>query len=166
MTGSPSLPGLTPRACHEIFRLIAERVHLQCKVSTYFVELYNDNLVDLFYVLDQKAIKGNNQNDPPKLEIKMDAKKMVFVRNAVIKEVQSAEELMTLFDAGNAERHTGATKMNAESSRSHSIFSICVESFDSTTKRTTIGKVSAFLLFFSFISFVYICVLLCTNTIQ
>jgi hypothetical protein len=143
MTGSPQLPGLTPRACHEIYRLMAERVHLQCKVTTYFVELYNDNLVDLYWVLEQRGVKGP-PNDPPKLEIKMDAKKMVFIRNAILKEATSPEELMALFEAGNAERHTGSTKMNAESSRSHSIFAIMVESYDTTSKRTTIGKVKLF----------------------
>ena len=32
--------------------------------------------------------------------------------------------------------------MNAESSRSHSIFAIMVEAYDSTSKRTTVGKLS------------------------
>lgn len=141
MTGSPQLPGLTPRAIDEIFRLVEEKKHLQCKVTTYFVELYNDNLVDLFWVLDNKNVKGAPQ-EPPKLEIKMDAKKMVFIRNAVIKDANSPQELMELFEKGNAERHTGATKMNAESSRSHSIFAIMVESYDTATKRTTVGKLS------------------------
>jgi hypothetical protein len=54
MTGSPSMPGLTPKAIDELFRLIADKPQLTCKVSTYFLELYNDNLVDLFYVLDNK----------------------------------------------------------------------------------------------------------------
>jgi hypothetical protein len=72
----------------------------------------------------------------------VDAKKMVFVKNAVIKDVQSADELMQLFHQGNGERHVGATKMNAESSRSHSIFSILVETYDSTTKKTVSGKLS------------------------
>lgn len=139
MTGSPSLPGLTPKAISELFRLMDERKHLQIKVSTYFVELYNENLVDLYWILDNKK---NSNVDPPKLEIKMDNKKMVFIRNCVIKEVFSPYELMEFFEKGNAERHTGATKMNAESSRSHSIFSLLVESFDTTTKRTTFGKLS------------------------
>eukprot|EP01039_Chlorochromonas_danica_P003382 gene3382-3707_t len=142
MTGSPDSPGLTPKAIDELFRLIAERRHLQVKVTTYFVELYNDNLVDLYFILDNKTIPAASRLEPPKLEIKMDNKKMVYVRNSIIKEANSAEELMDLFNKGNVERHTGATKMNAESSRSHSIFAIMVESYDIASRRTTTGKLS------------------------
>lgn len=123
MTGNPSNPGLTPKAVEELFRLIAEKKHCQCKVSTYFIELYNDNLVDLYWILDNAKVKGPPQ-EPPKLDIKLDAKKMVTIRNSVIKDVSSPDELMNLFNLGNAERHTGATKMNAESSRSHSVFAM------------------------------------------
>ena len=139
MTGSTSLPGLTPKAIDELYRLINERVHLNVRVTTYFVELYNDNLVDLFWVLDNK---GKANTEPPKLDIKMDAKKMVYIRNSVIKDANSPSELMDLFNAGNLERHTGATKMNAESSRSHSIFAIMVDCYDTATKRSTTGKLS------------------------
>jgi len=142
MTGSPSMPGLTPKAIDELYRLIDERKHLTITVTTYFVELYNDNLVDLYWVLDNKAMMKNSNADPPKLEIKMDDKKMVFIRNSIIKEAYSPSELMDLFNKGNLERHTGATKMNAESSRSHSIFAIMVECYDKATKRTTTGKLS------------------------
>jgi hypothetical protein len=127
MTGSPDSPGLTPKAIDEIFRLIDERAHCVCKVTTYFVELYNDNLVDLYWLLDNMKTKNNNE-EPPKLEIKVDAKKMVYIRNVVIKDVASTTDLMELFHQGNTQRHVGATKMNAESSRSHSIFAIMVSS--------------------------------------
>jgi hypothetical protein len=56
----------------------------------------------------------------------MDDKKMVFIKNAVIKEASTPTELMNYFYQGNQLRHTGATKMNSESSRSHSIFAIMV----------------------------------------
>lgn len=39
----------------------------------------------------------------------------------------NADDLMRLFNAGNNQRKVGGTKMNAESSRSHSVFSILLE---------------------------------------
>ena len=71
MTGSPALPGLTPRAIDEIFRLKDERSAVQITVKTYFVELYLDAIVDLYFILDNKGKKGA---DPPKLDIKLDNK--------------------------------------------------------------------------------------------
>ena len=46
MTGSPSMPGLTPKAIDELFRLIAEKPQLTCKVrSTPFYHSYLDVIV-------------------------------------------------------------------------------------------------------------------------
>ncbi|KAJ1432228.1 P-loop containing nucleoside triphosphate hydrolase protein [Ochromonadaceae sp. CCMP2298] len=140
MTGSTSMPGLTPRAIAELYRLVDDRATVTTKVTTYFVELYNDTLVDLYWILDNKGKAG--AGEPPKLDIKMDAKKMVFLRNSIIKDANSPAELMDLFNLGNLERHTGATKMNAESSRSHSIFAIMVDCYDTATKKSTTGKLS------------------------
>uniref|UniRef100_A0A7S2H4B5 Kinesin motor domain-containing protein n=1 Tax=Octactis speculum TaxID=3111310 RepID=A0A7S2H4B5_9STRA len=67
---------------------------------------------------------------------------MVYVKNAVVKEVHSAEQLIELFEGGNGMRHVGATKMNAASSRSHSVFSILINVYNKTTKKTTTGKLS------------------------
>lgn len=51
----------------------------QAKVSCYFVELYLDNIRDLFFAMDRP------RDTPPKLDIKLDANKMVFLKNVVIK---------------------------------------------------------------------------------
>ena len=56
---------------------------------------------------------------------------------ATVKAVTEPGELMALFDQANKRRHVAATKMNAESSRSHSIFSIIVERGDGK-----VGKLS------------------------
>lgn len=82
MTGSPDLPGLTPRAIDELFVLISKMRNCEVAVTTYFVELYNDNLQDLFFMLDNPKAK---KEDFPDLDVKVDAKKMVFVKGAVIK---------------------------------------------------------------------------------
>lgn len=41
-------------------------------------------------------------------------------------QVESADEVMSLLEMGNAARHTGVTQMNEHSSRSHAIFTIIV----------------------------------------
>ena len=87
MTGSPSLPGLTPRAIHELYDLI-EQGHAvgsgtTVTVKSYFMELYNDQLVDLYYGLEHK---GDKKGKPPKLDIKLDPKKMVYIKNAEVSE--------------------------------------------------------------------------------
>jgi hypothetical protein len=138
MTGTPDLPGVTPRTINELFALKAAMGNkADVRVSCYFVELYLDNLRDLLH-----ARRNPSDQSPPKLDVKLDAKKMVFVKNAVTEEANSAEALATLFEQGNKMRKVGGTKMNAESSRSHSIFSIIVEVTNQTTKKTTVGKIS------------------------
>ncbi|CAB1115306.1 unnamed protein product [Ectocarpus sp. CCAP 1310/34] len=57
-------------------------------------------------------------------------------------EARDASELMHLFTSGNHQRKVGGTKMNAESSRSHSVFSVLLEVYNKASKKTTTGKLS------------------------
>eukprot|EP00968_Pinguiococcus_pyrenoidosus_P020265 scaffold2329_cov247-Pinguiococcus_pyrenoidosus.AAC.5 len=140
MTGSPGTPhaGLTPRMVEECYKLIRENSDkFRVSVSCYFTELYNDSLRDLFWALEHKSREA-----PPKLEIKVNHRNMVFVKNAIVKSVESPDELLELFNRGNSNRAVASTNMNATSSRSHSIFSILLESYDLTTQKTTVGKLT------------------------
>ena len=66
----------------------------------------------------------------------------VYVRNAELVDVSDGpERIMDVFKAGNKKRKVGSTKMNAASSRSHSILSIVVESTNPSGK-TFFGKLS------------------------
>lgn len=78
---------------------------------------------------------------------------MVVVTGSVIKEAHSAADLMELFEKGSASRHIASTKMNAESSRSHLILSIVIESTNLTSGAVVRGKVC--LTFSSMISIFY-----------
>jgi len=42
--------------------------------------------------------------------------------------VKSPDDLLDVFNEGTVNRHVGATDMNEQSSRSHSLFTITVES--------------------------------------
>ena len=68
-----------------------------------------------------------------KLDIKKNAKGMVFVPGATVKHADTLEELQAIWKFGEAHRHVGATKMNAGSSRSHLIFSIVIETTNKST---------------------------------
>ena len=132
--------GITPRAMKQLYEEIQEmeaKGVAEVKVRSYFVELYNDQLVDLYFLLDHKSNEKR-----PKLEIKLDSKKVVVIKNAVVKEAENYAKLISLFNKGNSKRHVGATKMNAGSSRSHSIFSILIESKDTNTGNVSLGKLT------------------------
>eukprot|EP00946_MAST-07B_sp_MAST-7B-sp1_P001059 g1059.t1 len=142
MVGPPELPGLTPRAIGNIFdNKAALQGKAEVNVTCYMAELYNDKLVDLLWVHEQKLNK-KKVSDPPRLDIKKDSKGMVFIKGIVTKEINSVDEAMEVFSLGNKARHVGSTKMNSESSRSHLIFAILIENKDLTTHKTSLGKLS------------------------
>ena len=141
MVGSKDFPGLTPRAIYRLYDLITKNAGvMDVKVTAYMVELYNDNLVDLF--LDNRTASARNTPDPPKLEIKKDDKGVITIKGVTMKDCPSAVSVMELFDVGNNARHVGSTLMNATSSRSHLIFALFIEAFNRQTKRTSVGKIS------------------------
>ncbi|XP_051784531.1 uncharacterized protein si:dkey-96l17.6 [Erpetoichthys calabaricus] len=130
-----SNPGVMPRAFKRMFQIIDEnQSKSDFKVSAYMLELYNDRLLDLFV--------HPNESFNKKTEIKKDKKGLVFVQGPEIKEASSAEELFALFEQGCSNRHIAATRMNAESSRSHLIIGVLIESTNLTNGSITYGKLS------------------------
>jgi len=85
------------------------------------VEIYNEILRDLLNPSDKK------------LEIRENGKKGVFIQGVSEVICKSAEEILKLVQQGSAVRRVAETKMNSESSRSHSVFTIKVERRTVTT---------------------------------
>ncbi len=70
---------------------------------------------------------------------------VVYIKDLNMKVVKTVAEMNTQLDKGNACRSVGSTLMNAESSRSHSIFTIYVEQSatdDQGNERITLGKLN------------------------
>lgn len=136
MQGVPGNPGVTPRAMTELFDVLNHLPsHYKWQVSCYMVEIYLDNLVDLFL---PKNFKGT----PPALTIKKDVKGIVVIPEATLIIVTNAKEIMEKFDEGNLMRHISSTKMNDTSSRSHLIFGVMIDVTNSETNQRTVGKLS------------------------
>ena len=70
--------------------------------------------------------KTDKMNDG--LRIRWTKKEQFVVENLYICEVNSAPEVLRLFKYGSRNRVLAATQMNENSSRSHSIFSLTIES--------------------------------------
>ncbi len=116
------LRGLMPR----IFDYISENVakHQQADPNVEYImkcsylEIYQETIGDL---LDPK---------PPgeSLHLREDIKKGVYVEGLVEDTADNATDLLEVLKKGAANRHIGATTMNKESSRSHSVFTLTIES--------------------------------------
>ncbi|XP_041465181.1 myosin-10-like [Lytechinus variegatus] len=127
-------PGIAPRAFTKIYELIEEnKSKFSFRVYSYMLELYNDKLIDLY---------NKTKGEPPKLDIKKDKKGMVYINGSVIQEAGNSKELYGLFEEGSANRHVASTKMNAESSRSHLVIGVIIESTNLGTGAVVKGKLT------------------------
>ncbi|KAL1535673.1 TRAFAC class myosin-kinesin ATPase superfamily [Salvia divinorum] len=114
--------GLAPRVFHRLFERIDEEQNKQadrnlvymCRCS--FLEIYNEQITDL--------LDPSQKN----LQIREDSKTGVYVENLREECVSSMKDVSQLLIKGLSNRRTGATCVNAESSRSHSVFTCVVES--------------------------------------
>ncbi|KAL4591141.1 hypothetical protein LXL04_004091 [Taraxacum kok-saghyz] len=114
--------GLTPRAFERLFLRINEeqnkhtdkQLMYQCRCS--FLEIYNEQITDLL--------------DPAQrnLQIREDTKTGVYFENLREESVCSIKNVTQLLKKGLSNRRIGATSINMESSRSHSVFTCVVES--------------------------------------
>ncbi|KAF7130507.1 hypothetical protein RHSIM_Rhsim10G0188900 [Rhododendron simsii] len=132
--GSEKNPGLTPRATSELFKILKRDSNkFSFSLKAYMVELYQDTLVDLLLPKNAKH---------PKLDIKKDSKGMVSIENATVVSITTHEELKSIIQRGSERRHTTGTLMNEESSRSHLILSVVVESTNLQSQAIAKGKLS------------------------
>jgi len=133
--GDDANPGLTPRAIAEVMRCVhRDSNKSSVKMECYMLELYRDDLIDLLLPV--------GTSDAPRLDIKKDKKGWVTVPNATIVPVTSEDEIIEVIHTGLKVRKTAGTKMNVESSRSHLIFSLVMETTDLQTGALTKGKLS------------------------
>jgi kinesin family protein 3/17 len=118
MDGKPGdSRGITPRAFEHIFEYIAaNRDSHQFFLSITYVEIYNDKLRDLFSTTENDALK-----------IREDPEHGVNIAGVETKKVQEIEEIWKLLELGKKNRKVASTKMNAESSRSHAILTLSIE---------------------------------------
>ncbi|XP_051932197.1 kinesin-like protein KIF21B isoform X3 [Hippocampus zosterae] len=121
--------GIIPRAVHQLFEGIQSRKEQakeagtqppEFKVSAQFLELYNEEILDLFDGARDPECRSRKSN----IKIHEDASGSIYTTGVTSRLVQSEEELLQCLKLGALSRTTASTQMNAQSSRSHAIFTI------------------------------------------
>ena len=84
-----------------------------------YLEIHNEEIHDL--------LTDSGKGAQAKLELKEDPNKGVFVKDLSCIIVKSIPEIERAMNFGTNQRKTAETLMNATSSRSHSIFTIYIE---------------------------------------
>ncbi|XP_026194642.1 kinesin-like protein KIF15-A [Anabas testudineus] len=118
------LRGVIPRSFEYLFFLINREVERSSKSKSFlckcsFIEIYNEQIYDL---LDTASAS---------LFLRENIKKGMFVEGAVEKFVNSAAEAYQVLSMGWRNRRVASTSMNRESSRSHAVFTMTLESKES-----------------------------------
>uniref|UniRef100_A0A7N5J8D0 Kinesin family member 27 n=1 Tax=Ailuropoda melanoleuca TaxID=9646 RepID=A0A7N5J8D0_AILME len=121
--------GIIPRAIQEIFQNICENPNIDFNIKVSYIEVYKEDLRDLLEL--ETSMKD--------LHIREDEKGNTVIVGAKECQVESADEVMSLLEMGNAARHTGTTQMNEHSSRSHAIFTISICQVERNTEAAEDG---------------------------
>ncbi|XP_069355318.1 kinesin-related protein 4-like isoform X2 [Maniola hyperantus] len=127
MTGTDESPGIIPLAVLNLFDIIKNVPGRDFLVRVSYVEIYNETLIDLLNIEKRVKIHDSFQG------VRVDATEKVTT---------SPEEVLEVMRKGKANRQTGATNMNDESSRSHSIFQITIESREHISGEEEVGSVN------------------------
>ncbi|XP_029901603.1 kinesin-like protein KIF21A isoform X4 [Myripristis murdjan] len=121
--------GIIPRAVNHLFRGIEERRQAaseqgrpvpEFKINAQFLELYNEEVLDLFD--SARDIEARKQRS--NIKIHEDANGGIYTVGVTTRTVTSEAEMMQCLKLGALSRTTASTQMNVQSSRSHAIFTI------------------------------------------
>ena len=112
--GVKNVEGFLHMAARDVFQEIRKQSDREFVVRVSVIEIYNEEVRDL---LDHGA----------PLTIRQDPRKGVFV-NAIKEKTSNLRRLYATMSKGEANRTIASTSLNKRSSRSHTIFSINVES--------------------------------------
>ncbi|XP_062220452.1 kinesin-like protein KIN-7D, chloroplastic [Phragmites australis] len=115
MHGDQRSPGIIPLAVKDTFSIIQETPNREFLLRVSYLEIYNEVINDL---LNPAAQNLRIREDP----------QGTFVEGIKEEVVLSPAHALSLIAAGEEHRHVGSTNFNLLSSRSHTIFTLTIES--------------------------------------
>ena len=125
--------GLIPRFLFDLFENLNDSTNSKLEKRKYnltvsFLEIYGEDIYDLLCENNSNGANGTDRSDSrSSLTIRENESGMVFVQGQQELQIQSASQAIDLLTAGSSQRITAATAMNAGSSRSHAVFTVCLQ---------------------------------------
>jgi len=131
--------GIIPRVLTDLFERIEQQSEAKFLVYISFLEIYNDRGRDLLNsdMLEAQANARRNPGSVSAAGAEANARKIIVVegetgsiecKNLSTHLVTNVEDALNLLFIGDTNREMGSTEMNVQSSRSHCIFTLNVES--------------------------------------
>ncbi|KAJ2617201.1 hypothetical protein H4S08_000416 [Coemansia sp. RSA 1365] len=123
------LKGIIPRIVEGVFsKIIESPPTVEYMVKASYMEIYMERIRDLL------------NPEEANLPVHEDKANGVYVKGLMEVFVSSIDEVYQVMRQGAKNRVVGYTNMNAESSRSHSIFQITIEQKDTVSGKTKMGR--------------------------
>ena len=111
--------GILLRSLHDLFDSVNSDLDKTYMLRCSYFEIYNESIYDLLKPVSRLS---------DVLTINEDQKKEFFIKGLTEESISSAQEVLEVVRRGELNRHYAQTTMNHNSSRSHTIFRINVQS--------------------------------------
>ena len=121
MMGTEEDPGVNKQAVEQLFYAVEDSPDRIFLMQVSYMEIYNENVIDLL-------AKPGSDKAAASLKVRENEQGSVFVEGVTMIPVMDQEEVFSIMEQGERNRHYAETKMNDRSSRSHTIFRIVLES--------------------------------------
>ncbi|XP_074003231.1 chromosome-associated kinesin KIF4A [Numenius arquata] len=110
--------GVIPRVIKLLFKEKEQRQDWEFVLKVSYLEIYNEDILDLLCPSRERSSQISIREDP---------KEGIKIVGLTERSVTCAQDTVSCLEQGNNSRTVASTAMNSQSSRSHAIFTICID---------------------------------------
>ncbi|KAM6300152.1 chromosome-associated kinesin KIF4A isoform 2-T2 [Aegotheles albertisi] len=110
--------GVIPRVIKLLFKEKEQRQDWEFVLKVSYLEIYNEDILDLLCPSRERSSQISIREDP---------KGGIKIVGLTERNVTCAQDTVSCLEQGNNSRTVASTAMNSQSSRSHAIFTICID---------------------------------------
>ncbi|NWU65485.1 KIF4 protein, partial [Pterocles burchelli] len=120
--------GVIPRVIKLLFKEKEQRQDWEFVLKVSYLEIYNEDILDLLCPSRERSSQISIREDP---------KEGIKIVGLTERNVTCAQDTVCCLEQGNNSRTVASTAMNSQSSRSHAIFTICIDQKKKNDKNTS-----------------------------